>query len=99
MILAMLDIEPTVAGTAAAAMETIARILPDFILLDLGLPDRNGREVYKEIVKRWPSIPIILSTGHADAALIEMVQGNPRVRCLMKPYSIDALEAALAELA
>ncbi len=37
--------EPHVAGTAARALELAARLDPDLILLDLHLPDGDGRDV------------------------------------------------------
>lgn len=49
----------TAAQTAAAGLSMITASCPDLILLDLGLPDRDGIDVIKEI-RAWASIPIIV---------------------------------------
>lgn len=47
------------AQTADAGLSLITASCPDIILLDLGLPDKDGIEVIKEI-RTWASIPIIV---------------------------------------
>ncbi|MBK8062572.1 MAG: response regulator [Gemmatimonadetes bacterium] len=42
----------TVAGTAAAAIETAMRESPDLLVLDLGLPDRDGYYVLEQPLAR-----------------------------------------------
>lgn len=49
----------TTAQTAAAGLSMITASCPDLILLDLGLPDRDGIDVIKDI-RAWASIPIIV---------------------------------------
>lgn len=36
----------------------------DLILLDLKMPKRSGMEVLKSIKAQWPSLPVIMVTGH-----------------------------------
>jgi two-component system, OmpR family, response regulator RegX3 len=54
-----------VAGTAAAALDTAARVRPDLILLDLMLPDGSGFDVCRE-VRRESQVPIIMLTARGD---------------------------------
>src|SRR5258708_35375434 len=46
-----------------AALETVEKINPDLVLLDLGLPTLNGESVCKQIKKSYPSIPVIVVTA------------------------------------
>jgi len=48
-------------------MERLATRLPDLILMDISLPDRNGDELTVEIKadERTASIPVIALTSHA----------------------------------
>lgn len=47
------------AETAAAAIKLAATQAPALVILDLGLPDRDGKEVISEI-RAWSKMPIIV---------------------------------------
>ncbi|VFU09701.1 response regulator [Methylocella tundrae] len=47
------------ADTGAKALKAIAVSAPDVIILDLGLPDMDGKEIIKE-VRAWSQAPIIV---------------------------------------
>ena len=50
------------AGTAARALELAETIEPDIVLLDLTLPDGDGRDVCRAI-RRRSSVPILMLTA------------------------------------
>ena len=54
--------EPVVARTAAEALELAGRIEPSLVLLDLMLPDGDGRDVCREL-RRRSDLPIIMITA------------------------------------
>lgn len=83
--------------TGAAAIEAVQKVVPELVLLDVNLPDISGFQVYEELSKRWPGLPIIFSTGHADArALGETHHRN--VPSIMKPYDIEELLAMVSRV-
>lgn len=51
--------EVVAAETAAGAIKAAATQAPALIILDLGLPDRDGKEVISEI-RAWSKVPIIV---------------------------------------
>jgi DNA-binding response OmpR family regulator len=53
------------AATGAAALEKAKTELPDLVILDVGLPDLDGREVCRLMRKAGVRCPIIMLTGHA----------------------------------
>lgn len=61
-LLAREGFEATVAGTVAQALELFARREPDLVLLDLTLPDGDGRDVARELRTR-SRVPIIMLTA------------------------------------
>jgi len=85
------------AGTAAQASAAALAELPGLILLDLGLPDRHGLELARELTPR-SGIPIVALTGRAGA--------DERRRCLeagcrdylAKPIEPRQLIAKIQEL-
>jgi DNA-binding response OmpR family regulator len=56
-----------VAQTAAEALETVTRVRPDLILLDLMLPDGSGYDVCRA-VRRDSNVPIIMLTARGEEA-------------------------------
>ena len=54
--------EPTVAPTVARALELFDRAPPDLVLLDLTLPDGDGRDVARNLRAR-SRVPIIMLTA------------------------------------
>ena len=47
------------AGTAREAMETIAKLKPDLVLVDMALPDKDGLELIKDIHALHPGLPML----------------------------------------
>src|ERR1044071_3176495 len=54
--------EPFVAATAARALELADQIEPDIVLLDLTLPDGDGRDVCRAL-RRRSNVPIVMLTA------------------------------------
>ena len=80
------------------AIDRIASEPPDAVILDVGLPDIDGMQLYRSIAARWPELPVLFSTGHGDEKLLMDSSAGNRVRYLQKPYETDTLLAALDEL-
>jgi two-component system KDP operon response regulator KdpE len=55
------------AADAATGIARCAEFDPDLVLLDLGLPDRDGRELIAE-VRLWSRVPIVVLSGRAAAS-------------------------------
>jgi len=54
--------EPLVTRTAAGALELAASAEPDLVMLDLSLPDGDGRDVCREL-RRHSGVPIVMLTA------------------------------------
>lgn len=67
------------------ALEYCIETRPDVILMDIQLPNLNGYEVTKEILKIHPTIPIIAQTAYAFNDEKEKILEAGCVDCLTKP--------------
>ena len=98
-LMALEQVGVQVATTGGDALETIERAAPDAVVLDVSLPDVDGTLVYEAIARRWPTMPVVFATGHADASRLGTYLARPNVAHVLKPYQLSALYEALAPLA
>jgi CheY-like chemotaxis protein len=65
------------ANDGRQALDLIPQQKPDLILTDLQMPELNGLELVDEVKARFPSLPVILMTGHGseDIALQALKRG------------------------
>src|SRR4029077_21127994 len=86
-----------VAASGAEGLERIGARPPDVILLDLGLPDQSGLEVYQHIRRIDARIPVIFVTmaKTADAAIEAMRHGA--YDYLFKPLDPHQLRRVVGE--
>jgi DNA-binding response OmpR family regulator len=62
------EFEVETAETGEAALKSVAQIAPDLIIMDVGLPDLDGREVVKRLRADGYRRPIIVLTAHDSDA-------------------------------
>ena len=62
------------ARTGGEALERVKENVPDMILLDFQMPDLNGLDVARQIVRLFPNIPILMVTIHLSRQLAEEAQ-------------------------
>jgi CheY-like chemotaxis protein len=66
------------------------------VVLDIAMPVMSGWDAARTIRTLRPGLPLLLSSGHDLDAALGHTQGIEFAGCLKKPYSVDALERALA---
>jgi FixJ family two-component response regulator len=65
------------------------------LILDVSMPGLSGPELQSELSRRGIKIPIIFITAHRDPGLRADLLARGAVECLFKPFSEQALRAAL----
>jgi PAS domain S-box-containing protein len=98
-ILALLELEgfsTALAINGGDALSIIPRFDPDVVVLDVGLPDIGGVELFEMIAMRWPGLGVIFSSGQSDIAAIEGIVTAGRAVALGKPYTVEELMAAIS---
>jgi DNA-binding response OmpR family regulator len=85
-------------GTRMHAL--LERYRPDFVIVDLMMPEQDGFEALKEVARFDTAIPVLLVTGHGDDWLrigetLGRAQGLATVRTAAKPVRLPAIAAFL----
>ena len=86
-------------GLGAAVADAVAASMPDCVILDLTLPDMDGMDVFRIVRKLWPGLPVVFSTGHGGESELAEALESGHAGLLQKPYEIDALIAAVHQVA
>lgn len=87
-----------VAATGAAALITLARRVPDAVILDVGLPDIDGRLLYERMAVDHPHMAIVFATGSSDEDMLRPYLRHGQIASLTKPYEFSSLLDVLATL-
>src|SRR5687768_8010372 len=58
------------AGDGRTAVRQTLELSPDVVVLDIGMPLLNGIEVTRQIIRRLPSVGVLILSMHADEAYI-----------------------------
>ncbi|MCC6887450.1 MAG: response regulator [Hyphomicrobiales bacterium] len=86
--------EISAAGSVADATKRIAADVPDIVVLDLGLPDGDGKEVIRR-VREWSDVPIVvLSARDREAEKIDALDLGAD-DFVNKPFGVGELMARM----
>ena len=89
------EFEPVEAGSCAEAREAAKTGLFEFMILDVGLPDGDGRKLAREFREEGVTCPIVMLTAaDSDADTIEGLQSGAN-DYIAKPFRFAVLMARL----
>ncbi|WP_083676015.1 response regulator [Paenibacillus sp. FSL H8-0548] len=86
------------AANGAQALELFQQEMPNCVLLDLKMPDRDGIEILRDLRELSQAVPVILITGYADPAQLEEAEKLGISDCFMKPFDIIELQEEVIHL-
>jgi two-component system, NarL family, response regulator DevR len=82
------------AGSAREAMEQVAALKPDVVLMDIRLPGTSGIEACEEIVNKYPGTRVIMLTSYAeDEMLFSAIRAGASGYILKQIGSADLIKA------
>lgn len=93
-LLESLEYRVATAGTAAAALNYVAANEVDVLVSDIGLPDRSGHELVRQ-VKKIRNLPAVAMSGFGSADDIQSSRDAGFFAHLVKPLDFDLLHATI----
>jgi len=63
------DLEVSCVNRLSSGIESLAQKTPSVVLLDLNLPDSHGADTYRSLLKKAPTVPIVVLSGLEDELL------------------------------
>jgi two-component system response regulator AtoC len=84
------------AGTGIDALRAVKRERPDVVLLDIKMPNMNGIDVLKEIMKIDKSITVIMITGNTELSVTVEALRNGAFGYVPKPFDFRYLQHLIA---
>ncbi|RKN40547.1 response regulator transcription factor [Streptomyces hoynatensis] len=82
-------------GTALQALREVSQVGFEVVILDLGLPDLDGREALK-MLRGITDVPVIIATARDDEAEIVRLLNDGADDYLVKPFSVEHLSARMS---
>ncbi|WP_344234834.1 response regulator transcription factor [Kribbella hippodromi] len=81
-------------GAGADGVAAVARERPEVLLLDLGLPDLDGRDVLA-MVRAVSDVPVIVATARDDDASVVRLLDAGADDYVIKPFSAAQMDARI----
>lgn len=86
------------AGTAADGMKLLEQIQPELAVIDIGLPDRSGIEVTREIAEKFPQTNVLILSMHDDAEHAKNALDAGATGYMVKNDAAEKIDLALEEV-
>jgi response regulator of citrate/malate metabolism len=88
-----------VAGTGARALDALARLPVDLVLLDMNLPDLSGIELCRRIRGAGVEVDVLAVTSARELSTVRAAASHGVVGYLLKPFTYPALRDRLTAYA
>lgn len=87
------------AGNAAEALDKVARLTPDVVLMDIRLPGESGIEATRQIAARHPASKVVMLTSFTDDDLVVRAIAAGAVGYVLKKVGNEELVRAIVAAA
>ena len=77
-------------------LASLSEGLPDYLILDLQMPEMTGLEIQQNLLRKGIQIPTIIITAHDQAGMRQRCKSAGAIAYLPKPVHESSLLAAIS---
>ena len=83
------------AGDRKSALAILERVTPDVVVMDIGLPDVDGVDLSREILKRWSGLRVVILSATVDQEHLDQAMEAGVLGYLLKVNASEDLVRAI----
>jgi two-component system chemotaxis response regulator CheY len=87
-----------VAGTGEEALAAYRQLQPDFVTMDITMPDMDGVQATRLIVEEFPHANIIMATSHGQEKMVLAAIDAGARGYILKPIRKEKLQESIAKV-
>jgi YesN/AraC family two-component response regulator len=87
-----------IASNGMQALQLTKEHHPDIVFLDINMPEMDGLTAYSEMLKIYPDIGCVIISAEKDTTTLRTAMSIGVQEYLIKPFTVDELEAAVARV-
>lgn len=80
------------ADNGLTGIEIVKELHPDFVILDMQMPEMNGMELLPYFSEHYPEMPLIVISGYRDFDYIKQAISSNAIEYLLKPFSKETIQ-------
>src|SRR2546427_3408054 len=84
-------------GDGQAALDTLQKVTPSLMFLDIELPKLNGIEVLKRVQKEWPDLPVVVMTAYGTISRAVEAMKEGATDFITKPFDNEYLHLVIGK--
>ncbi len=81
----------SISSSGKAALKILREDHIHVVLLDLTMPEMSGQEVWEEVRRKTPLLPIVILTGYSSDIIPQSMLTDPHTRFIQKPFELNIL--------
>lgn len=85
------------ADNGKAGIELVKELHPDFVILDIQMPEMDGMKLLPWLSEHYPSLPLIVISAYRDFDYIKQAIASSAIEYLLKPFSSEQIQRCVGQ--